>query len=225
MKKKALPSISSVSSLSYISNPWFEELTNFLVEQAVSLLICKYKFEESLNKQLGFISFPITEVLMDIFLGFKKVKGTHIRLSSDINWTCLLRKLEETEMARQALRHGSRLGTSPHSASHIVTSHHSTGPSSRQPELTRDTDQDQSPESHLSLHPALPIRQVMGPRGSRIGQKQTANANQSEARRSVMSTAGVGSKTKEVVNTEEGNDTEEEEEEEDNFSVDGMNGL
>ncbi|XP_052014255.1 coiled-coil domain-containing protein 116 [Apodemus sylvaticus] len=216
-KKKPLPSISSVSSLSYISNPWFEELTNFLVEQAVSLLVCKHKFEESLNKQLGFISFPITEVLMDIFLGFKKVKGTHIRLSSDINWTCLLRKLEEAELARQALRHASRSGASPRSGSRIGTSQHSTEPSSMQPELTGDTDQDQSLESHLSLRPELPIRQLLSPRDPGTGQEQTPNMNLSETRSSMIPSASVGSrlpKSKEVVNMEEGEDIEEEEEEE-----------
>ncbi|GAB1300053.1 Coiled-coil domain-containing protein 116 [Apodemus speciosus] len=212
-KRKPLPSISSVSSLSYVSNPWFEELTNFLVEQAVSLLVCKHKFEESLNKQLGFISFPITEVLMDIFLGFKKVKGTHIRLSSDINWTCLLRKLEEAELARQALRHASRSGASPRSASRVGTSQHSTEPSSMQPELTGDTAQGRSPESHLSLRPELPIRQLLSPRDPGTGQEQPPDMTLSESRPSMTPSARMGSKSKEV-NMEEGEDSEEEEEEE-----------
>nr|XP_034493248.1 coiled-coil domain-containing protein 116 isoform X1 [Marmota flaviventris] len=134
-KKKSLPSISSKSSMSHLSNPWYEELINFLVEQAVSLLICKYKFENNLNKQLGFISFPITETLMDLFLGFKKVKGSHIRLSSKIDWRCLLHKLEEDHLLHQVSRQASRLGAhhpssisqvgaSQVSASHVSTSHH-----------------------------------------------------------------------------------------------------
>ncbi|XP_051006359.1 coiled-coil domain-containing protein 116 [Acomys russatus] len=231
-KKKPLPSISSVSSLSYISNPWFEELTNFLVEQAVSLLVCKYKFEESLRKQLGFISFPITEVLMDIILGFKKVKGTHIRLSSDINWTCLLRKLEEAELARQAIRRASRPGASHHSASHHSASHHSashhsashhsTDSHSAQPKFTGDTSQDQTTEPRFSLRPELPIRQLLSPRGDPgIGQEQMTNRSLSEDRPTLLLSGGMGSRpsqSKEAVNTEEGADEEEEEEEEDGGS-------
>ncbi|XP_004681160.1 PREDICTED: coiled-coil domain-containing protein 116 [Condylura cristata] len=102
VKKKPLPSISSKSSVSCISNPWHEEAVNYLTEQALSLLIYKYKYEKNLTKQLGFISFPITEVLMDLFLGFKKVKGSCIHLSSKIDWSCLLQKLEEAEWAQQA---------------------------------------------------------------------------------------------------------------------------
>ncbi|XP_036053604.1 coiled-coil domain-containing protein 116 [Onychomys torridus] len=214
-RKKPLPSISSVSSLSYISNPWFEELTGFLVEQAVSLLICKYKFEESLTKQLGFISFPITEVLMDIFLGFKKVKGTHIRLSSDINWTCLLRKLEEAELARQAMRHASRPVASHPSPSRVGTSRHSSESPSVQPKLTGDTNQDQSAGSRFSLRPELPIRQLLSPRDPGIVQDQMPRSP-SEPKLSVFSSAGMGSRSsqsKEIVNSEEGEGSEEEEDE------------
>ncbi|KAL1788020.1 coiled-coil domain-containing protein 116 isoform X1 [Sigmodon hispidus] len=239
-RKKPLPPMSSVSSLSYISNPWFEELTNFLVEQAVSLLVCKYKFEESLGKQVGFISFPITEVLMDIFLGFKKVKGTHIRLSSDINWTCLLRKLEEAELARQAIRHAARPGavhhsvsqhsvshhsvshhsTSHHSTSHHSTtrvgiSHHSTESPSVQPESTDNTSKNQGAESRFSLRPELPIRQLLSPRDPGIGQEQMPRSP-SEPKLSMLSNAGIDSRSsqsKEIVNMEEeeGEDSEEEE--------------
>ncbi|EFB28386.1 hypothetical protein PANDA_015974, partial [Ailuropoda melanoleuca] len=108
MRKKPLPSISSKSSTSHVSNPLYEELVNYLVEQVVSLLIYKYKFEKNLSKQLGFISFPVTETLMDLFLGFKKVKGSHISLSSKIDWSCLLRRLEEAEWARQLSRQASQ---------------------------------------------------------------------------------------------------------------------
>ncbi|XP_075852870.1 coiled-coil domain-containing protein 116 [Microcebus murinus] len=104
LKKEPLPSIPSKSNVSHFSNPWYEELVNFLTQQAVSLLICKYKFENNLNKQLGFISFPITEMLMDLLLGFKKVKGSHIHLSSKIDWACLRHKLEKAERAWQASR-------------------------------------------------------------------------------------------------------------------------
>ncbi|KAF0872976.1 CC116 protein, partial [Crocuta crocuta] len=107
MKKKPLPSISSNSTMSHLSNPLYQDLINYLVEQVVSLLICKYKFEKNLSKQLGFISFPVTETLMDLFLGFKKVKGSHICLSSKIDWSCLLRKLEEAQWAQEASQHDS----------------------------------------------------------------------------------------------------------------------
>lgn len=211
-RKKPLPSISSVSSMSYISNPWFEEVTNFLVEQAVSLLVCKYKFEESLQKQLGFISFPVTEVLMDIFLGFKKVKGNHIRLSSDINWTCLLRKMEEAELARQAMRHASKTGASQPSASRVGTSHRSTESPSVQPEVTGDTNQDQSTESRFSLRPELPIHQVLSPQDPGTGQEQVPKSP-AEPKLSVFSNAGMGSGTsKEIGNAEEEEDSEEGEE-------------
>lgn len=191
-RKKPLLSVSSVSSMSCISNPWFEELINFLVEQAVSLLVCKYKFEESLHKQLGFISFPVTEVLTDIFLGFKKVKGNHIRLSSDINWTCLLCKMEEAELVRQAIRHTSRPGASQPSASRVGTSHRSTESPSVRPELTGDTNQDQSTESRFSLRPELPIHQVLSPQDPGIGQEQMPRSP-SEPKLSLFSNAGMGS--------------------------------
>ncbi|EGW09579.1 Coiled-coil domain-containing protein 116 [Cricetulus griseus] len=209
-KKKPLPSISSVSSLSYISNPWFEELTNFLIEQAISLLISKYKFEESLNSQLGFVSFPVTEVLMDIFLGFKKVKGTHIRLSSDINWTCLLRKLEEAELARQAIHRASRPGASHHNVSRAGTSRPSTESHSVQPEHTGNTNQDQSIEPPFSLRHELPIHQLLNPQDPGVGQEQMPRSPS-------VPSAGMGtisSKSKDIENMEEGEGGEEEEEEE-----------
>ncbi|XP_006875898.1 PREDICTED: coiled-coil domain-containing protein 116 [Chrysochloris asiatica] len=116
-RKKRLSSISSKSTESHFSFPWEEEFVNFLVEQATSLLLYKYKFERNLNKQLGFISFPVTEVLLDLFLGFKKVEGSSICLSSKIDWTCLLRKLEETKWTHQPSQH-----TSQHSTSRISES-------------------------------------------------------------------------------------------------------
>ncbi|XP_043291575.1 coiled-coil domain-containing protein 116 isoform X2 [Cervus canadensis] len=117
--KKLLPSILSKSStVSQLSDPWHEELVNYLKDQAVSLLIHKYSFEKNLTDQLGFISFPVTEALMDLFLGFKKVEGSRIRLSSTVDWHCFLRRLEEGKSSRRssrlAFRAPSRL-TSQHS--------------------------------------------------------------------------------------------------------------
>uniref|UniRef100_A0A2K6EWB2 Coiled-coil domain containing 116 n=1 Tax=Propithecus coquereli TaxID=379532 RepID=A0A2K6EWB2_PROCO len=114
-KKQPLPPISSKPSTSHFGNPCYEEL-NFLTQQAVSLLIRKYKFENNLNKQLGFISFPVTEMLMDLNLGFKNVKGSHIHLSSNINRTCLRHKLEKAERAWHPLS-TELLSTQPPSTS------------------------------------------------------------------------------------------------------------
>ncbi|XP_057383443.1 coiled-coil domain-containing protein 116 isoform X1 [Balaenoptera acutorostrata] len=114
-KKKTLPSILSKSTtMSRLSNPWHEELVDYLKGQAVSLLACKYRFEKNLTGQLGFISFPITEALLDLFLGFRKVKGSRIRLSSTIDWSCLLRRLEEAEFSQWSPQRASR-HTSQHS--------------------------------------------------------------------------------------------------------------
>lgn len=228
-KKKPLPSISSKSSISHLSNPWYEELINFLVEQAVSLLICKYKFENNLNKQLGFISFPVTETLMDLFLGFKKVKGSHIRLSSKIDWNCLLRKLEEDHLVQQASRQALRLGI-PHgsstsqfgasqvSAFHASTSHHRIphfGPSrhnivpltphpAMQPEPVTDLNkaQAQATEPGPSLDTELPIHSTQEP-PTEEGKIPTSL---SEPKLSVSSTTSMGvspSKSKEMVNIED----------------------
>ncbi|XP_077016380.1 coiled-coil domain-containing protein 116 isoform X1 [Tamandua tetradactyla] len=146
-RKKQLPSISSKSTTSHLSNPWYEELVDYLIEQAISLLIYKYKFEKNLSRQLGFISFPVTEALMDLFLGFKKVKGSQISLSSQIDWTCLLRKLEEAEWARQSSRHH--------------TSQHSTEPPSTLPEPTTETDQDEATETNITVDPESPDKQLL----------------------------------------------------------------
>ncbi|XP_029423759.1 coiled-coil domain-containing protein 116-like [Nannospalax galili] len=213
-KKKPLPSI--LPTLSYISNPWHEELTNFLVDQAVSLLVCKYKFEYSLNKQLGFVSFPVTEALMDILLGFKKVKGTHIRLSSDINWSCLLRKLEQAELAQEATRHTSRPRASQPSASHIDTSHHSTETPSGQPEPTDDSNQDQGTESSSSLHSELPIHQLLNPWDLGTAQEQTSR-NLSESKLSKVPSSRIDM-SKEMVNMDEQDDDKGSEEDEDRGS-------
>eukprot|EP00069_Balaena_mysticetus_P000507 bmy_14723T0 len=94
--------------MSRLSNPWHEELVDYLKGQAVSLLACKYRFEKNLTGQLGFISFPITEALLDLFLGLRKVKGSRIRLSSTIDWSCLLCRLEEAEFSQWSPQRASR---------------------------------------------------------------------------------------------------------------------
>ncbi|XP_047418165.1 coiled-coil domain-containing protein 116-like [Sciurus carolinensis] len=230
-KKKPLPSISSKSSMSHLSNPWYEELINFLVEQAVSLLICKYKFENNLNKQLGFISFPVTETLMDLFLGFKKVKGSHIRLSSKIDWSCLLHKLEEDHLVQQASRQASRLGahhpsgTSQLGASQVSASHH-LGPSrhnivpltaqpTMQPESVTDEDQaqdqDQAMEPGPSLNTELSIQQLHSTQEPTTEEGKIPTSL-SEPKLSVSSTASIDFsplKSKEMVNIEDTNSSGE----------------
>lgn len=153
---------------------------------------------------------------MDIFLGFKKVKGTRIRMSSDINWSCLLHKLEEAELARQAARRASRSGASRQSVSQTATSQHSTEPSTGQPELTGDTSQNQAAESDIFLHPDLPIHQLLSARGPRISLEQMPDGSLLEAKQAMLSSASGGSrsyKSKEMVDVEKGEDTEEQEEE------------
>ncbi|XP_020929346.1 uncharacterized protein LOC110256815, partial [Sus scrofa] len=153
-KKKPLPSIlSKSSSVSHLSNPWQEELVSYLKDQAVSLLIYKHKFEKNLTGQLGFISFPVTEALMDLFLGFKRVKGSRIHLSSKINWSCLLRRLEEAQSSQQVSQRATRWVSRPASQE---TSQHNTPQRSPetptvQPQLaTRATKvQDKTTEPHL----------------------------------------------------------------------------
>ena len=118
--KKSLPSIlSRPSTVSQLSDLWHEELVDYLKDQAVSLLVRKYSFEKNLSDQLGFICFPVTEALMDLLLGFKKVKGSRIRLSSTVDWHCLLRRLEEGKSSQRS----SRLAFRPPSR---LTSQHST---------------------------------------------------------------------------------------------------
>lgn len=146
MKKMTLPSISSKST-SHLSTPWLEELVNDLMDQAVSLLVCKYKFERNLNKRLGLISFPITETLLDLLLGFKKVKGSHICLSSEVNWNCLLQKLEEAQWARQISLQASKHGVPQHSTSQHTVSHQDTS--------NQDTSQHSTEAPSMSSTPAI----------------------------------------------------------------------
>ncbi|KAM5273561.1 coiled-coil domain-containing protein 116 [Ctenodactylus gundi] len=239
-KKKPLPSISPKSSMSALSNPWFEEIVDFLVERAVTLLILKYKFEKNLNKQLGFISFPITEALMDLFLGFKKVKGTKICLSSQMDWSCLLRKLQEAESALQASKHASRSQSSqpcstlkPGSprlhTSQLEASWHSTKASSIQPVPATGTDQDQASEPGLLLDTELSIYQLLSPQEPTAAKEQVPTSL-SEPRLSMSSALGMGfssPKSKEVESTEdsEGNDGDEDEDEGSKEDKDDMDSL
>uniref|UniRef100_G1QH58 Coiled-coil domain containing 116 n=1 Tax=Nomascus leucogenys TaxID=61853 RepID=G1QH58_NOMLE len=189
-KKKPLPSISSKSSMSHFSNRLYEELTDFLTQQAASLVICKYEFEKDLNKQLGFFSFPVTHVLRDLSLGLKKVKGSRIHLSSETHRSCLLRKLEEAKRARQASR--------------LSTSHRSTETPSVQQEPATHTAQDQATEPCCSLYTNLPASRKLSPLDPKL---------------SVSARTGIGSsppKFKDMDN--EGRDKAEiEDEDEDEF--------
>ncbi|XP_063082204.1 coiled-coil domain-containing protein 116 [Cavia porcellus] len=164
--KKPSSSTSPKSSMSHLSNPCVEEIINYLVDQAVSLLTLKYKYENSLNKQLGFVSFPITEALVDLFLGFKKVKGSHIQLSSEMNWNCLLHKLQQAEQALQASRQASQARGQAHSSQsssniskpgsrQLVVSQHSTMSPSSQPVPPTRSNQNQAVEPDASIHQLL----------------------------------------------------------------------
>ncbi|XP_062944215.1 coiled-coil domain-containing protein 116 [Cynocephalus volans] len=205
-KKKPLPSISPKSSMSHLSNPGYEEFVSFLTEQAVSLLICKYEFEKDLNKHLGFISFPVTGVLVDLFLGFKKVKGSCIRLSSQIDWSCLLRKLEEAERAGQA--------------SQLSTSQRSMESPSTQPEQATNTHQDQATELGLSPYMGLPDIQLLSPQEPVTAEDQKP-PSLSEPKLYMSSGTGMGSnphKSKETVTIKDskGSDEDEDSSEEEN---------
>ncbi|XP_027626504.1 coiled-coil domain-containing protein 116 [Tupaia chinensis] len=223
-RKKPLPSISSKSSLPHASNPWFEEIVSFLVEQAVSLLICKYKYERNLRKQLGFISFPITEGLMDLLLGFKKIEGSRIRLSSQIDWSCLLRKLEEAEKIRPP----SHPGAPQHSAPHSRVSQRSTVSLSTQPEPAPNTDKEKEPEPDLDTE--LQVRQLFNPQEPATLENEPP-ASASEPKLSTSSGTGMDSsphKSRETVNFGDSEGSEEDEgdddgdhvrEDEDNLSL------
>lgn len=154
MRRKPLPSISSESTMSHLSSPWYEELISGLMEQAISLLICKYGFEKNLTRNLGFISFPVTETLMDLFLGFRKLKGSRISLSSEINWNCLLCNLEEAKRVHwascQVARSTFQLSDTSHQASHHSTICHSPESLSMLPPAATWEDQAKAAEPCLS---------------------------------------------------------------------------
>ncbi|XP_037679396.1 coiled-coil domain-containing protein 116 [Choloepus didactylus] len=211
LRKKQLPSISSKSEASHPSDPWYKELVDYLIEQAVSLLIYKYKFEKNLSRQLGFISFPVTEALMDLLLGFKKVKGSHISLSSQIDWTCLLRKLEEAEWARRnSQQHGLQ---------------RSTEPTSLLPEPTTETDRDEATETNITVDPESPDQQLLALQEPTDGGEEEDNSYDKERvgsvdpKLSVTSSTSLGSiphKSKEAANIQ---DTETSDNLEDSYSL------
>lgn len=229
MKKKPLPSIPSKPTISRLSNPWYEELINYLMEQSVSMLIYKYKFERDLTKQLGFISFPVTETLVDLFLGFKKVKGSHICLSSKVNWNCLLRKLEETQWAQQVSRpvsqavslqashpNASHDGTaSSHGTAQHSTSQHSMESPSMLPKPGTVVDQEVATEH--SLHTEL-----LGPQPPTPQKNSTAEGQEPmgplEPKLPTFCGTSVGSdQFEQSVDPGESQNSEEDEEEDNDF--------
>ncbi|XP_003801772.1 coiled-coil domain-containing protein 116 [Otolemur garnettii] len=236
-KKKPLPSISSRSTTSRHCTPWYDELMNFLTQQAVSLLICKYKFENRLNKQLGLISFPIAETLMDLALGFKKVKGSHIRLSSKLDWTCLLRKLEEADKAQHTScisdrRSTETVSSTKHPSAQVSSTKHPSAQVSSmkvpsvQLELATDKDQPQAVESHHSFHTDVLASQQLSSQEPVTAEDQMP-VNLVERKLSGSSGIDVGSsapKSEETVNIKDSKDydrIEIEDEEEDKYEDEG----
>lgn len=63
-----------------------QAIIEFLIENAAKLILYKYNYETLLSEKLGFISVPVTKVLLEIMFGFKRIKGSGIRLSSQIDW-------------------------------------------------------------------------------------------------------------------------------------------
>ncbi|XP_023567513.1 coiled-coil domain-containing protein 116 isoform X1 [Octodon degus] len=225
--KKPRSSSSPKSGASHLSNPCFEEIFNFLVEQAVSLLTLKYKYENNLNKQLGFISFPVTEALMGLFLGFKKVKGSHIVLSSEMDWNSLLRKLQEAEQVLQASRQASQAPVSQAPASQassnsakpghnrvhtslVGVSQHSTKSPPIQPVPATKSNQNQATEPGISLIADTSTDQLLSPWESITAEKQ-ASKSLSQPRPFMSSDPGMGSslpENYEMVNTEDNAEAE-----------------
>ncbi|XP_004742593.3 coiled-coil domain-containing protein 116 isoform X3 [Mustela putorius furo] len=228
MKKKPLPSISSNSSMSHLSNPLYEDLVSYLVDQVVSLLTYKYKFEKNLSKKLGFISFPVTEMLMDLFLGFRKLKDSHICLSPKIDWSCLQRRLEQAEWAQQLSRHTSQHDSSSQRSSHRRAPHHKPhhrkAPHHRPPQSSTESpstllepgpqvDQEEAMES--SLNSEFPGSQLLPPQeDSPVGGQEPAS--QQEPKPSMFSGTSMGSnKHQEVLDMDSQSEEEEEGEDED----------
>ncbi|XP_058994784.1 coiled-coil domain-containing protein 116 [Mustela lutreola] len=228
MKKKPLPSISSNSSMSHLSNPLYEDLVSYLVDQVVSLLTYKYKFEKNLSKKLGFISFPVTEMLMDLFLGFRKLKDSHICLSPKIDWSCLQRRLEQAEWAQQLSRHTSQHDSSSQRSSHRRAPHHKPhhrkAPHHRPPQSSTESpstllepgpqvDQEEAMES--SLNSEFPGSQLLpAQEDSPVGGQEPAS--QQEPKPSMFSGTSMGSnKHQEVLDMDSQSEEEEEGEDED----------
>lgn len=228
MKKKPLPSIPSKSTISHLSNPWYEELINYLMEQSVSMLIYKYKFERDLTKQLGFISFPVTETLVDLFLGFKKVKGSHIRLSSKVNWNCLLHKLEETQWAQKVSRpvsqavslQASHHNVSQSTASHHGTAHHSTSQHNMEspsmlPKPATVVDQEVATEH--SLYTELPGPQLPTPQKNSTAEEQEPMGLLEPKLPTFCGTSVGSDQCEQSVDPGESQNSEEDEEEDNDF--------
>ncbi|KAL0625765.1 Coiled-coil domain-containing protein 116 [Plecturocebus cupreus] len=174
--KKPLPSISSRSSMSHFSNCSYEELVDLLTQQAASLIIRKYEFEKDLSKQLGFFSFPITQVLRDLALGLKEVKGSRIQQSSETHLSCLLRKLEEAKRAQQDFP--------------LSVSHHSAETSSVQQEPATHTAQDQATEPCHSLCTNLPASRQLSPLEPRLSVSACTGMGSSPPRSKDMDSEG-----------------------------------
>lgn len=221
-KKTTLPSISN--SMSHFSNPWYEELVNYLVEQAVSLLVCKYKYKRNLTKQLGFISFPVTETLTNLLLGFKKVKGSNICLSSDVNWSCLLHKLEEAQRAQKMSLQASQHDTSHHTDSRRGTTHQGTSPNTTESLSTLPmpaTVMDQKMEELLGSQLPSPLEDSTA--------KEQGPTNPVEPKFSLSYSTGMGSNQSEQVvdmgesqNSDEEEDDEDDEDEDEDYETGGM---
>ncbi|KAJ7309665.1 hypothetical protein JRQ81_007723 [Phrynocephalus forsythii] len=64
-----------------------QSIIDFLIENAAKLILYKYNYETLLSEKLGFISVPVTKTLLEIMFGYKKVRGSGIRLSSQIDWS------------------------------------------------------------------------------------------------------------------------------------------
>lgn len=64
-----------------------QAIIDFLIENAAKLILYKYNYETLLSEKLGMISVPVTKVLLEIMFGYKKIKGSGIRLSSQIDWS------------------------------------------------------------------------------------------------------------------------------------------
>ncbi|XP_075754390.1 coiled-coil domain-containing protein 116 [Pelodiscus sinensis] len=99
-----------------------EEIVNFLVENAAKHVLYKYNYEKSLSEKLGFISVPVTKVLLEIMFGFKKLKGSGIRLSSQIDWAEVYQQVHAKRPAKPkkpGLKSGDKKIT--HSKPKIIT--------------------------------------------------------------------------------------------------------
>uniref|UniRef100_A0ACB8FYX1 Uncharacterized protein n=1 Tax=Sphaerodactylus townsendi TaxID=933632 RepID=A0ACB8FYX1_9SAUR len=64
-----------------------QAIIDFLIENAAKLMIYKYNYETLLSEKLGFISVPVTKILLEMMFGYKKIKGSRIQLTSQIDWT------------------------------------------------------------------------------------------------------------------------------------------